>query len=57
MFESPRLRAVICNSEMVKNEVVSNFAIDPAKLHVIYNGVDLEVFHPRHQVVLSRSLT
>ena len=50
MFESTRLRAVICNSEMVKSEILHNFAIDPAKLHVIYNGVDLDVFHPRHQI-------
>jgi UDP-glucose:(heptosyl)LPS alpha-1,3-glucosyltransferase len=50
MFESARLRAVICNSQMVKDEILHHFAIDPAKLHVIYNGVDLDVFHPRHQV-------
>ena len=56
MFESPRLRAVICNSEMVKAEILSNYAIDPAKLYVIYNGVDLEVFHPRHQENRAESL-
>lgn len=49
MFENPRLRAVICNSQMVKNEIFHYFSIDPTKLHVIYSGVDLDVFHPRHQ--------
>jgi UDP-glucose:(heptosyl)LPS alpha-1,3-glucosyltransferase len=52
MFEHPRLRAVICNSRMVQEEVRRGFRIDPAKLHVIYNGVDLEHFHPRHRDAL-----
>ncbi|HVL34698.1 MAG TPA: glycosyltransferase family 4 protein [Burkholderiales bacterium] len=52
MFEHPRLRAVVCNSNMVRDEVRRNFRIDPAKLHVIYNGVDLEQFHPRERARL-----
>ena len=48
MFEHPRLRAVICNSAMVRDEVKQGFRVAPEKLHVIYNGVDLEHFHPRH---------
>jgi UDP-glucose:(heptosyl)LPS alpha-1,3-glucosyltransferase len=49
MFEHPRLRAVICNSRMVRDEIRRGFRIDPEKLHVIYNGVDLEHFHPRRR--------
>lgn len=49
LFESPRLRAVICNSRMVRDEILARFAIAPEKLHVIYSGVDLETFHPRHR--------
>jgi UDP-glucose:(heptosyl)LPS alpha-1,3-glucosyltransferase len=49
MFEHPRLRAVICNSRMVRDEVRRGFRIAPEKLHVIYNGVDLEHFHPRQR--------
>ena len=49
MFEHPRLRAVICNSKMVSDEVRRDFRIPPEKLHVIYNGVDLEHFHPRER--------
>ena len=46
LFESPRLRAVICNSRMVENEIRARFG--PAKkIYVIYNGVDLQSFHPR----------
>ncbi len=49
MFEHPRLRAVICNSRMVRDEIRRAFRIAPEKLHVIYNGVDLEHFHPRER--------
>lgn len=46
MFESPRLRAVICNSNMVKDEVRRHFGLAETKLKVIYSGVDLAAFHP-----------
>ncbi|MGH8519728.1 MAG: glycosyltransferase family 4 protein, partial [Panacagrimonas sp.] len=49
MLEHPRLRAVICNSKMVREEIRRGFRIAPEKLHVIYNGVDLEHFHPRER--------
>ncbi|MCA2997850.1 MAG: glycosyltransferase family 4 protein [Rhodocyclaceae bacterium] len=46
MFESPKLRAVICNSQMVKADISRHFNIDPAKLRVILSGVDTTVLHP-----------
>jgi len=46
MFEHPRLRAVICNSRMVREEILRGFRIEPEKLHVIYSGVDLDQFNP-----------
>jgi UDP-glucose:(heptosyl)LPS alpha-1,3-glucosyltransferase len=46
MFESARLRAVICNSQMVKDDIVARFGVDAAKLHVIYNAVATDVFSP-----------
>ncbi len=49
LFESPRLRAVICNSRMVKEELLEHFAIPAERIHVIYSGVDCERFHPRHK--------
>jgi UDP-glucose:(heptosyl)LPS alpha-1,3-glucosyltransferase len=47
LFASPRLRAVICNSRMVKDEIRARFGTPEAKLHVVYNGIDLEAFNPR----------
>ena len=46
LFTSPRLRAVICNSEMVRGEIASRFATPGDKLVVIRNAVDSASFHP-----------
>ena len=46
LFRSPRLRAVICNSQMVRDEIARWFPALSDRLHVIYNGVDLARYHP-----------
>lgn len=46
MFTSPRFKAAICISVMVKNDILRHFNIDPARLHVIYSGVDTIKFSP-----------
>ncbi|MGE5793003.1 MAG: glycosyltransferase family 4 protein, partial [Bacteroidota bacterium] len=46
LFASPRLRAVICNSRMVRDEIRTWFGLPEEKLHVVYNGVDLDAFVP-----------
>lgn len=46
LFSSHRLRAVICNSRMVKDEIRSYFDIPEDRLHVIYSGIDTQIFHP-----------
>jgi UDP-glucose:(heptosyl)LPS alpha-1,3-glucosyltransferase len=46
MFASPRLRAVICNSRMVRDEIHRWFGLPEEKLHVLYSGVDLDAFVP-----------
>ncbi|WP_428826093.1 glycosyltransferase family 4 protein [Azonexus sp. IMCC34842] len=46
MFADPALRTVICNSQMVADEIERYYAVDRSKLPVIYNGVDTTVFHP-----------
>jgi UDP-glucose:(heptosyl)LPS alpha-1,3-glucosyltransferase len=47
MFRHPGLRAVICNSRMVRDDIARRFGLADEKLQVIYNGVDLDAFHPR----------
>ncbi len=46
MFTHPALRAVICNSEMVRGEIRERFGVDAARLHLIRNGVDTRRFRP-----------
>jgi UDP-glucose:(heptosyl)LPS alpha-1,3-glucosyltransferase len=46
MFKSPRLKAIICNSRMVRDEIQQYFAVAEEKLHVIYSGVDTRLYHP-----------
>ena len=60
LFSSSRLRAVICNSRMVRDEIQRHFGTPDAKLRVIYNGIDLDAFHPRvreaHRAAMRRRL-
>ena len=46
MFAHPALKSVICNSQMVADEIWRFYGVDRSKLQVIYNGVDTAVFHP-----------
>ncbi len=40
---------IITNSEMVKRDVMQRYAVPAEKIAVIYNGVDIERFHPRRR--------
>lgn len=46
MLLHPRLKLVICNSEMVKKEIQHYFSLPDQQFAVIYNGVDTTAFHP-----------
>ncbi|MBT4836780.1 MAG: glycosyltransferase family 4 protein [Methylococcales bacterium] len=59
LFESDQLKAVICNAEMVKQEILGYFSINPDKIHVIYSGVDTQAFNPSlksHRKVVRQQL-
>ena len=47
MLADPALKAVICNSLMVRDEMQRYYGVAADKLAVIENGVDLDDFHPR----------
>ncbi|MDD2885169.1 MAG: glycosyltransferase family 4 protein [Dechloromonas sp.] len=47
MFADPRLKAVICISELVRDDIRRFYGVPEHKLHVIYNGIDLDRYHPR----------
>jgi UDP-glucose:(heptosyl)LPS alpha-1,3-glucosyltransferase len=46
MFRHADLKAVICISRMVRDDIVRHYGVDADKLHIIYNGLDLDDFHP-----------
>ncbi|MDP2809865.1 MAG: glycosyltransferase family 4 protein [Rhodocyclaceae bacterium] len=56
MFHHPGLRAVICNSRMVRDDIARRFGLADEKLQVIYSGVDLDAFHPRLRETQGRAL-
>lgn len=46
MFEHAALRTVICNSKLVRREILERFSIGPERVVLIRNGVDLARFEP-----------
>ena len=59
LFASPALRAVICNSKMVREEIRERFAFAETAMHVVYNAVDSDDFSPRlneHRDVVRKAL-
>ncbi|MBF0371086.1 MAG: glycosyltransferase family 4 protein [Magnetococcales bacterium] len=46
LYASPQLKAVICNSRMVQEEIHHHYGFPRERMHVIYSGVDLDRFHP-----------
>ncbi len=46
LFASPWLRAVLCNSKMVRDDIKARFGLPDERLPVLYNGVDSNVYSP-----------
>jgi UDP-glucose:(heptosyl)LPS alpha-1,3-glucosyltransferase len=46
LFTGPGLRRVIANSRQVRREVIRHYGVDPARVRVIYNGLDRQRFSP-----------
>ncbi|OTA15391.1 WabG [Xenorhabdus vietnamensis] len=46
MYADPALKKVICNSEMVKKEIIEEFGVTEDKIAVIYNSIDNIKFFP-----------
>ncbi|MBA2817719.1 glycosyltransferase family 4 protein [Candidatus Pantoea persica] len=46
MFNAASLKAVICNSVMVKRDILRYFTLPAEKIHVIHNAIDTQRFQP-----------
>jgi UDP-glucose:(heptosyl)LPS alpha-1,3-glucosyltransferase len=49
-------RRVLAVSARVRDEVVADYGVDPARIHVVYNGVDLVRFDPARRATLGTPL-
>ncbi|MGB0126998.1 MAG: glycosyltransferase family 4 protein [Rhodocyclaceae bacterium] len=66
VFADPGLKAVICNSQMVRDDIARRFSVPDGKLHVVFNGIDLAAYSPelrerhrlsvRHQVGVDNAI-
>jgi UDP-glucose:(heptosyl)LPS alpha-1,3-glucosyltransferase len=52
MYLSPRFKAAICISDMVKQDILRHFEVDANKLHVVYSGIDADKFSPQNRAAL-----
>jgi len=49
-FSATKAKEIITPSEFTKKDLVKTYAIDPAKIHVVYHGFDREMFVPNPAV-------
>lgn len=49
MYAAPELKAVICNAEMIKQEIIDDFGVPADKITVIYNAIDNQQFLPANE--------
>lgn len=47
VYASPRVDGIVVNAQLIKRMLADTGLVDPGKVEVIYNGVDLDRFHPR----------
>jgi UDP-glucose:(heptosyl)LPS alpha-1,3-glucosyltransferase len=48
-YQARRLRTVIAISDMVKRDIMRWYRIPEERIQVVYNGVDIDRFHPRNR--------
>jgi len=49
IFKKHRYRKIMAISEMVKRNIIEHYGVPADDIVVIYNGVDLERFHPKNK--------
>ncbi len=56
IFKGHRFKKVIAISELVEKNIVEHYGVDEKDIEVIYNGVDLEKFHPRNKELYRKEI-
>lgn len=49
IFKQHRYKKIIAISELVKTNIIGNYGVTLADIEVIYNGVDIDKFHPANK--------
>lgn len=49
ILKGRRYSRILSISELVKRNIIDNYDVNPDDIVVLYNGVDLEKFHPRNR--------
>ena len=55
IFESDQCKKIIAISQMVKDDILENYRCPPDNISVVYNGVDLNRFHPNNKNIYRKS--
>jgi len=50
IFRGHRYKKILAISDLVKKNIVENYRVPASDIEVIYNGVDLEKFHPDNKI-------
>ncbi len=56
IFESGQCKKIIAISQMVKEDILENYKCPPESISVVYNGVDLNRFHPNNKNIYRKSI-
>ena len=56
IFESAQCKKIIAISQMVKEDILENYKCPHEKISVVYNGVDLDRFHPGNKNIYRKSI-
>ena len=55
-FQKGACRRVIPMAEFVRQQILRRYPIEPERVETVYNGVEIEIFHPRHRETLGREM-
>jgi len=56
IYTGSRVKKIVANSRRGKEEIIRHYGTPPEKIEVIYNGVDLDRFHPSHRTKFRDSI-
>ncbi len=56
LFEGPGCKKIVAISHRVKRDIQKHYRVPDEKIAVVYNGVQLDLFHPKNKSIFRTSL-